>query len=925
MTSPGTTSKRKLIEVALPLEVINRESAREKSIRHGHPSTLHLWWARRPLAACRAVLFSQLVDDPSAHPDQFPTEEAQAKERQRLFAIIERLVVWENINDESLLREAHEEILKSTDGIPPIILDPFAGGGSIPLEAQRLGLESHASDINPVAVLINRALIEIPPKWANRSPVFTGSAATKISWPKATGLAEDIRRYGEWIRDEAEKRIGSMYPKATLSGGTQANVIAWIWARTVKCPNPACAVRMPLVRSWWLGKKKGKEAYIVPAVGRDSDNNIRVEFSIGHEIASAPKPSQDGTVGRNGASCVACGTSVPLSYIRDQGRNGNIGAQMIAVVAEGNRRRHYLPPTSEQVLAAAIERPTNIPETELPVQALGFRVQGYGMTHHADLFTNRQLVALMTLSDLVGVARGRITEEAIAAGRDEPVEYANDVAVYLGFAMSRLCAAMSSLNTWNPATSKEGVNNVFKLQTLSMVWDFAESNPFKDRPADMGVSSAWTAEAIMGLGSGRGQVEQADASTREYANVVVATDPPYYDNVPYADLSDFFYVWLRRTIEGFAPSSVTTVLTPKADELIADPFRHGSSREAERFFEDGFGRVFARIRQQTNSDSPPITVFYAFKQSESDEAGISSTGWQTLLEGMIRSGWEITATWPMRTERPGRPRDNQSNALASSIVLALRPRSDTAETILRRTFVQKLSTELPTRLRELQQGSIAPVDMAQAAIGPGMGVFSRHARVLEADGSDMTVRTALALINQALDEVLSEQEGDFDAETRFAVKWFSQFGWNEGASGEADVLTRAVNTTLSGLERGGIFRASAGKARLLEPSEMSVDWSPAGDKVISVWEVAVRLGHALMTQGADQAAMWMRESAARVDLAAVKELAYLMYSICERKGWSEAAMLFNALGSSWSDVAGAARSAPAISQQGALNFGDDDD
>ena len=236
--------KKKLIEVALPLEAINRASAREKSIRHGHPSTLHLYWARRPLAACRAVLFSQLVDDPSAHPDKFPTVEAQAIERQRLFDIIERLVVWENSNDEALLAEAHEEILKSTNGNPPAILDPFAGGGSRPLEAQRLGLEAHASDLNPVAVLITKALIEIPPKWAGQPPVFPGAAEAKMTWPKATGLAEDVRRYGEWMRDEAEKKIGHLYPKATLDDGTKANVIAWIWARTVTCPNPACGIEM---------------------------------------------------------------------------------------------------------------------------------------------------------------------------------------------------------------------------------------------------------------------------------------------------------------------------------------------------------------------------------------------------------------------------------------------------------------------------------------------------------------------------------------------------------------------------------------------------------------------------------------------------------------------------------------------------------
>jgi putative DNA methylase len=916
--------KRKLIEVALPLEAINRESAREKSIRHGHPSTLHLWWARRPLAACRAVIFSQLVDDPSAHPDEFPTEKAQAVERQRLFSIIERLVAWENINDEALLKEAHAEILKSTDGNPPAILDPFAGGGSIPLEAQRLGLEAHASDLNPVAVLINKSLIEIPPKWNERSPVFPDAAGQRMTWPKATGLAEDVRRYGAWMRDEAENRIGHLYPQAKLDDGSAANVVVWIWARTVTCPNPACAVEMPLARSWWLGKKKGKEAFVVPVVRVDSANRPRIEFTVSHNIKEAPSKQNDGTVTRTGAVCVACRTSVPLAYVREEGKARRMGVRLMAIVAEGSRRRHYLAPTAEHQRIADMPRPENVPETDLPEAALGFRVQGYGMTQHADLFTSRQLLALTTFSDLVGEARERVRADANALGLPDADERADSVALYLAFACSRAADYWSSLSTW--ANTGEFVAHVFGRQAISMVWDFCEVNGLYDAPGDWLGACNWIALVLEKLPvAAPGIVEQADAASRRYSGFVVTTDPPYYDNVGYADLSDFFYVWLRRSLGSFEPKLLGTVLTPKGDELVAEPFRHGGRRSAERFFEEGFSKVFAAVRRDANPGYP-MTVVYGFKQTDDGETGAASTGWQTLLDSMLKTGWEVTATWPMRTERPGRLRANESNALASSIVLALRPRPASAQTIGRRGLVQALRADLPSRLRELQQGSIAPVDLAQAAIGPGMSVFSRYARVIEADGSDMTVRTALALINQALDEVLAEQEGDFDPETRFAVKWFSQYGWNEAAAGEADVLTRAVNTTVARLERGSIFRAAAGKARLLEPSKMSVSWNPADDKAISVWEVAVRLGHSLLTEGTDQASMWMRESASRVDLNAVKELSYLMYSVCERKGWAESAMLFNALGTSWSDVVGAARSASTtISRQSALDFGDDDE
>jgi len=918
--------KKKLIEVALPLEAINRESAREKSIRHGHPSTLHLWWARRPLAACRAVLFSQLVDDPSAHPDQFPTEEAQAVERQRLFNIIERLVIWENINDEALLKEAHEEILKSTDGNPPPILDPFAGGGSIPLEAQRLGLKAHASDLNPVAVLINKALIEIPPIWAGQPPVSPGAAEAKMTWPKATGLAEDVRRYGEWMRDEAEERIGHLYPKATLPDGTKANVIAWIWARTVMCPNPACGVQMPLVKSWWLGKKKGKEAYVVPRAASDASGRPIVEFDIGHDRATAPPPTNDGSVGRNGATCVLCGTAVPLTYIREEGKAGRIGAQLMAVVAEGVRRRHYLPPTQAQAAASKVSRPLDGPESALPEAALGFRVQGYGMQGFEDLFSDRQLTVLTTFTNLVKEARKRALADAIASGIENPDMRADAVALYLGLTVARTVDYASNLTTWASNPQMEILRNVFGRQAIPMVWDFAEGNPFGPSSGSLNIMLAAVCRVLESLGSGSvGVVDQADAASRSFDGVVVSTDPPYYDNIGYANLSDFFYIWLRQSLRETYPDLLGTIQTPKAEELVAEPFRHGGADPAKDFFEQGFRDVFWHIRKESLVEYP-TTVFYAFKQSDDESEGTASTGWQTLLEGLIHSGWEVTATWPVRSEARGRMLSNGTNALASSIVLALRPREETAQSVNRRTFIALLKKELPLAMRSLQQGSIAPVDLAQAAIGPGMAVFSRHARVLEADGSDMTVRTALALINQALDEVLSEQEGDFDADTRFAVKWFAQHGWSDAPSGEADVLTRAVNTTVAMLERGGIFRAAAGRARLLEPREMSENWNPAEDKAISVWEVAVRLGHSLLTEGTDQASAWMREAASQVDLDAVKELAYLMYSVCERKGWADSAMLFNALGTSWSDVAGAARVAPAsISKQGSLDFGEEDE
>ena len=911
--------KPKLIEVALPLEDINRESAREKSIRHGHPSTLHLWWARRPLAACRAVLFAQLVDDPSAHPDKFPTEEDQAVERKRLHDIISRLVVWENIHDEKLLKEAHEEILKSTNGNPPPILDPFAGGGSIPLEAQRLGLEAHASDLNPVAVLINKALIEIPPKWAGRPPVFPGTAAERLSWLGTTGLAEDVRRYGKWMRDEAEKRIGRLYPKVNVSG-VDCTVIAWIWARTVTCPNPACGGTMPLVRSFWLGKKKGKERYVIAT---PIPEEKRVRFKIGGPDG---KPREGTVKGRTGGVCLLCNTPVPMPYIQSEGKAGRMGAQLMAIAAEGPRQRYYVAPNEEQVKAAETSTPDDVPEEELANDPRNLWTVGYGLTQFSDLFTNRQLVTLNALSNLTLEARNRIVRD----GGD--IEYANAVATYLGFAVSRITGSLNSVSTWNAAPSKESVTGAFRVQALPMAWDFAESNPLlSGQPTEMVTSATWVARAIEALPGGVGDATQEDAADRPFDHVLVSTDPPYYDNISYANLSDYFYVWLRRTLSSIYPGLLGTVVTPKTSELVADPTRHKDRETAARFFEDGFTKIFRHICEGTPNNYP-ITVFYAFKQAETNKVGDrASTGWETLLEGMIHNGWAITATWPTHTERGGRSRDIESNALASSIVLACRPRLTDAEFIDRRGLINALRNEFPHALKNLEQCKIAPVDLRQAAIGPGMAVFSRYARVNEPDGSPMRVRAALSLINQVLDEKLFESVSHVSADTRFCVEWFRQYGFDEGPFGTADVLARGVDTSVKGLERAGVLVSRAGKVKLQSVLDLPDSYDPAADDRISEWEICLHLAKALSERGADAAAALL--AAARnvpaVDLDDVLDLAYLLYSIAEKKGWAETALLFNNLGTSWTDIEDMSRKGPAQVAAGqgefTLTFGSDDD
>ncbi|TAM79791.1 MAG: DUF1156 domain-containing protein [Acidobacteria bacterium] len=924
--------RKKLIEVALPLEAINKEAAREKSIRHGHPSTLHLWWARRPLAACRAVLFASLVDDPSSHPEHFPTEEAQDKERQRLFRIIEELVKWENSNNETVLNAARAEILKSTNGNPPPVLDPFCGGGSIPLEAQRLGLEAHASDLNPVAVLITKALIEIPPKFAGLPPV-NPEARKKLdyskTWRGAEGLAEDVRYYGKWMRDEAEKRIGHLYPKVKLpkeQGGGEATVIAWLWARTVKCPNPACGAQMPLVRSFWLSTKAAKKVWIEPFV----DKKLK---AVHFEVKTGSGAPPEGTVNRRGATCIVCNTPVPFDHIRDEGEAGRMSAKLMAIVAEGSRGRIYLPPNLEHEQIAAKANPKDPPDTSLPERALGFRVQRYGMTKHRDLFTPRQLVALTTFSDSVGEARECVLADARRAGVDDDgkgindggtgaTAYADAVATYLAFSLDKMTDTNTTLCTWQIDPPR--LRATFGRQALPMTWDFAEAGVFGDAAGDFQRCVGSLCEVLDGLTfpvTGISKQLDATAAVDGVGAALICTDPPYYDNIGYADLSDFFYIWLRRPLGKIYPDIFSTLLTPKSQELVATPFRFdGDKSKAEVFFEEGLGKAFDRMHDKQHPDYP-FSVYYAFKQAESGEGSDGetdatsppvSTGWETMLEALLKARFAITGTWPARSELASRNVGRDTNALASSIVLACRPRSHDAPLTTRREFLNTLKAELPAALKTLQRGNIAPVDLAQAAIGPGMAVFSRYSKVVEADGSPMTVRMALALINQTLDEVLAEQEGEFDSDTRWALAWFEQYGFNEGPYGVAETLSKAKNTSVDGMKDAGILISRAGKVRLIGRKDLAKDWDPATERRLTIWEVAHYLIRLLEDEGESAASLLLRQVGALGETA--RDLAYRLYGICERKKWAQEALPYNSLVVAWPEIVRLSRSAPRESQ-----------
>jgi putative DNA methylase len=1538
---PPISIRKKLIEVALPLEKINAASAREKSIRHGHPSTLHLWWARRPLAAARAVIFAQMVDDPSSWPELFPTEAAQEAERQRLFRLIEQLVLWENTTNEDLLQQARDEIWKSwrreaenrreeiekrkeefepeeyarlltlfdPDKLPAFH-DPFAGGGALPLEAQRLGLESYASDLNPVAVLINKAMIEIPPKFAGMPPVNPESRKKEIgnrggvdafqgtrgvmgmppvnpesrkkeignrggvdafqgtrgvaesadssagglssraapatrgdvrdaitdhpsgsvsssehrggvgarvgqrestissdstgviggsrnaahalradrlvsqrrnqdttwvdgrgrtdthnnaaqvqagieddgeqvehseqlhqsslssllappSYKGAQGLAEDVRYYGQWMRDEAEKRIGHLYPKIEITPemtqdrpdlkpyvGKKLTVIAWLWARTVKSPNPAFRhVDVPLASTFMLSTKPGKEAYVEPIIGNrgeevgnrgeevgnrgeevgnrgeevgnrgeeienrgeeienrgeeienrgeeienrgeeienrsehgaHSNESLFPTFSFlspntGYHFTVRTGKPKDAEAAKNGTKlarganfrCLMSNMPITGDYIKAEGRAGRMGARLMAIVAEGERGRVYLAPTPEHEAIARQAQPEWEPEVEIAPDRRSMFTPLYGMTHFKHLFTPRQLVALNTFADLVGEARervkadylgarasrphttwhrthlphfeagdipqhivfrladslpaevlarwnnelssltesqraierrqrveaylddghgacalrddriaavvddalhyfdgtryqlhewvvmpnhvhvlltplhgnslssivhswksftakraneilgrtgrfwqedyfdrvirdeqhwhavvayvrenpvrarlcaspeewrfgsagvgrqdaldegrwragrprsqdelpleaggtGQIDEGRWRAGRprsqddrpldadgtgqidgdermagrprsqdDRPLDagdigaldegrwragrprsqdlmplaeggtgataYAEAVSVYLGFAISRSADRGSNICSWDNSPKMEALRNTFGRQAIPMVWDFAEGNPLSESSGNWMNNVEWGAKTVTFLpANSAGTAKQTDATNQEISSSkIVSTDPPYYDNIGYADLSDFFYVWLRRTLRPVFPNLFATLAVPKAEELVATPYRHGGKEQAEQFFLSGMTSAMGRLAEQVHA-AFPVTIYYAFKQSETDSAdGTSSTGWETFLDAVIRAGFAISGTWPMRTELSNRMIGAGTNALASSIVLVCRPRPQNAPTITRRDFVAALQAELPGALRLLQglpsrgnsgeeiehraperpsissflaptssvaspisySTGIAPVDLAQASIGPGMAVFTRYSKVIDASGKALSVREALALINATLDEVLAEQEGNFDADTRWALAWFEQYGFDAGEYGVAETLSKAKNTSVSGMVSAGLVASGAGKVRLLRPAELSAQWNPTADSRLTVWEMTHQLVRVL-EQGEQRAAELLAQLGAQADIA--RELAYRLYAICERKKRAAEALAYNSLVQSWPEMA----------------------
>lgn len=935
------TPRKKLLEVALPLPEINDASAYDKMPGIGpHPKGIHQWWARLPLPTARAILFASIVDDPGSHPENWPTEELQNTERERLFDILRRMMGKKLHEAPEVYAEAHEEMLKHCDGRLPVVFDPFAGGGSIPLEANRLGFEAHGGDLNPVAVLLNKCNLELAPRWAGQPPINPedrGRIGGSEDWQGSHGLAADVRYYGRLVRERAQKQIGHLYPKAHLpkeSGGGEANVIAWIWARTVASPNPAARGKhVPLISTFWLSSNKGNLVWLDPIIDKEAGTysfEVKTGVPVGCVGIGSESMSRHikgctrcaaiaaGTKRGRGSNfeCLLTGAAVQDSYVRSEGLKQRFRSTLLALVASTGYGRIYLQSTPNQRDAAEVV-PPQLESGEMPNNARWFSPPLVGFKTYTSIFSARQLMAMVTLSDLVKEIGADMRRDALAAGiSDGDAEaYARTITTFLALAIDRCSDFNNALCRWSSSNQK--VMNLFGRQAVPMLWDFAEANILGDSVGAWHTCSEYVADCVETLTAGSSQLghaRQIDAATgaNGIVNLMVSTDPPYYDNIGYAALSDFFYVWLRRTVGELYPDLFSTLMVPKLQELTASPERFdGDKQKAKEHFESGFRKAFTALREKMDQRFP-LTVYYAFKQDDEEsgttggegESGVDlTTGWETLLEALISSGFQITATWPVRASQAWRMVSMGTNSLASYIVLACRPRAMEAPQTSSTQFRQELKRTLPAALRHLQQGNIAPVDFAQAAIGPGMAVYSRYGRILESTGTPMSVRVALSLINQTLTEVLSEQEDEFDADTRWAIAWFEQMGFGEGEFGDANTLATAKNTSVGGLEQAGILTAKGGRVKLLRPDELPKDWDPSTDKRLTVWEMTHHLLRVYYYEKAGDvvAANLLRKLGAQADVA--RDLAYRLFNMCEKKKRSQEAQAYNALVLGWPEIA----------------------
>lgn len=908
--------RKKLIEVALPLEALNYACKEDKDRKTGHIRNIHKWFAPMPLPAWRAVMFASLVDDPG---NDLPHEEAVIR-RQELLRILEGILPLSATHDSTALESACEILARSGVDLPTVV-DPFCGGGSTLVEAQRLGLSVLGCDLNPIPVLISRTLCLAPGAVLGKPRLSESNGELLDTGGGYEGFKKDVRYFAAKIRERAWTRVGHLYPAAP----TGETVLAWRWARTVPSPDPAHASsRTPLVRDWWMSKRKGNAAWVEPAIDQSSS---LLTYTVRHE--GAP---QGATLQAGSTTCIFSGAPIPAAYVREQGSRGFISDDLIALVARdpATRATSFHSPTEEHREIALSACPEWQPEVELPEKALGFRVQGYGIKSFAELFSPRQLAALAEFSSLVAEIRVEVVAAAVEAGMSSdptPLReggggadaYADAVVSVLGLGVGKLAQISNKLVRWY-IDSRNGSGSAlptFDRQTVSMSWDYAETNPFGGSSGDWEkcVETGLRAFDLLPSKPTPARIELCDArraSELVDGKALVATDPPYYGYIGYADLSDFFYSWLRRSLSEVHPDLFKTLASPKQGELIAAPHRHGGDREvADDYFRAGFMDVFAGLAS-VQAPGVPITVVYAYKQQE-QKAG-KATGWEVMLRGIVEAGLSVVGTWPISAVRSTRMRGVRSNALTTAILVVCLPAGPGRQDGTRSDFRRALRAELPIALDAMTMSSIAPVDLAQATIGPGMAIFCRYARVIEADGQPMTVRAALELIGEALDEVLTEGEADLDSDTRFAATWFEAHGFDEGPFGEADTLAKARNVSVARVRDAGVLNSSAGTVRLYKRAELADNWEPEIDEIPTVWEATQHLIKLLDRAGEEAAAALLARLGPMADKARV--LAYRLFAICERRGWAEEAQAYNGLVLAWPELEKLAQQAGTAAQAG---------
>lgn len=883
------TYQKKLVEVALPLEAISASCKADKNRKTGTIRNLHKWFSPMPLPAWRALLFASLIDDPG-DPD----------ERMRLFSIIEGLTPTDGvIPSEEAVRAATAEIRRAWPDGAPTVVDPFCGGGSTLVEARRLGLQAVGSDLNPVPALVSRTLSELAPSVRGEGP-YGASRMALAGTGGLLGFVADVEHYGRLVYEEARRRIGTHYPAAP-DGST---VIAWRWARTVESPDPRFqGVQVPLVANWWMSKRKGERAHLRPVVDHE-------EKTVSFEVVSQGDPADP-----SNKRCLFSDSPITFPYLRKEGKAGRLGDMMIALAADSPGGRTYHAPSDEQVRAArSVEVDDALADVPLPGAGLGFRVQGYGVTRWRELFTDRQLLALGTFAELVQWAHARALED----GADN--RYATAVASVLGLCVGKMAQSSSRQVRWRVRDAASKAEPAFARHDVALIWDFAEVNPFGGSVGDW-MQQVETAVRAFDWVDHEGPAATVHATdARELADrlddqVLVATDPPYFAYIGYADLSDYFYIWLRHALAPIHPDLFSTIRAPRVGEVIADPSRHGDDADAAAdYFIDGLEAVFGKLATKQSADVPMLIV-YAYRQAETGDD--RKTGWEAVLEALLAAGLAVVGTWPIHGTGSSRQRGQKSNALATYALLVCRPRSPDAGVTSRREFQTALRREMAGAVAALTATNIAPADLAQAAIGPGMAVFSRHAAVIEADGSHMTVRTALNLINRTLDEVVEERDSDLDTETRWAVAWYEQVGLEAGEFGAAESLARAKVTSIDGLVEAGFLHARAGSVRLLTRDELAEDWDPRTDARLTVWEVTQHLVRTLHRLGEEPTGALIATVGGLADVA--RDLAYRLYLLAEKKGWVEEAYAYNSLVAAWPELLALSREAPPAETQPTLD------